>query len=59
MPTLLLNKPDLEPHFKTLGLNSPVAYKLWCGPLCSWWGSEGSEEWRVEREVGCGNCAGR
>lgn len=30
MSTLLPTKPDLEPHFKTLGLNSPVAYKLWC-----------------------------
>ncbi|MBT3606380.1 MAG: hypothetical protein HN521_25195, partial [Candidatus Latescibacteria bacterium] len=30
MSTLLLDKPDLEPHFKTLGFNSTVAYKLWC-----------------------------
>ncbi len=26
----LLTDPDIEPHFTTLGFDSPVAYKLWC-----------------------------
>jgi len=30
MSTLLSSKPDLEPHFKALGFDSLVAYKLWC-----------------------------
>lgn len=30
MTTLTLEKTDLEPHFKTLGFDSVVAYKLWC-----------------------------
>ena len=30
MSTSLLNKPDLEPHFKTLGVHSVATYKLWC-----------------------------
>ena len=27
---LTLEKPDLESHFKTLGVDSIVGYKLWC-----------------------------
>ena len=30
MSTLLLEKPDIESHFTTLGFDSVVAYKLWC-----------------------------
>ena len=30
MSNVLLNKPDLESHFKTLGFDTVLAYKLWC-----------------------------
>ncbi|MCY4351602.1 MAG: hypothetical protein OXC45_00670, partial [Gemmatimonadetes bacterium] len=30
MSNVLLDKPDLESHFKTLGFDKVLAYRLWC-----------------------------